>query len=421
MNLKTEIRHQMHAAAIKRLGSGGVFIALAYAAFETIWALLVYSIFPSKAAVGIVIGGFYLLLLLSLAFLFPLFNKFSARKLLLTALAVNSVVMIFYAVVYYLLQINAATIMQAQTLFFTLAAINAIFMAVRIQSMGILLRMNSLKKEIDSNENFMYMFANVGWILGPLMVGIVSKIFRVDFLILIIVMIAASACLLIATYITAFSQKVLRQEKQKRMQKVNVFKNLRLFFSNKKRIVSYILSSGLEVWWTIPYIFIPIEMITTYGMNVQHVGIFMFLLCIPLILIEFFMRKKITVPLREIMMFGFGFVGTMGFIAVVTNNVYVILGSFIIASFGMGLLEPATESYFFKITNEEESERFYGSFMTSKHVGGTISKFLLAGVLLFAPLKIGIILISIIMIVFAIIAVEHKKKKHKKSSTKRKK
>jgi len=197
------------------------------------------------------------------------------------------------------------------------------------------------------------------------------------------------------------------------MQKINVFKNLRMFFRSKKRLVSYILSSGLEVWWTIPYIFIPIEMIEHYGFGVKEVGIFMFLLCLPLIIIEFFMRRQLSVSLRKVIMFGFGFVGTFGFIAAMTGNIYLFLGSIIIASFGMGLLEPTTESYFFSITNQEESERFYGSFMTSKHIGGTVSKFALAAILFFAPLRIGLIFISILMIVFAMIAVPKKNKKHK--------
>jgi len=388
--------HKQHTTttAIKRLGITSILIAFAYVSIETIWSLFIYSMFPNASTVGFVMGILAVALFLYLAFLFPLFNKFSARSILFFAVSANAIVFALFA-----FTTNPAV-------FFILALINGGFTALRIQSIGIILRNNSSLKRIAKDENILYLLANVGWLIGPIIAGFVA-----DKLSIQSVLILASLFMLLSVYTVTFSQKAFGRRKAKEMQHINVFKNLWLFFRSKKRIISYILSSGVEIWWTVPYIFIPIEMVEKQGMSYGNVGLFLFFLVIPLIIVEYIMRKKERTQLRKIMGLGYLIAAICGIVAACSPGIIILLFALVIGSFGMGLLEPSVDGYFFRINKQEESQRFYGSFMTSKMAGSLFSKFVIASVLLFFSLRVAIGVVSVCMIGMAFLSIKEKKKR----------
>ena len=71
-----------------------------------------------------------------------------------------------------------------------------------------------------------------------------------------------------------------------------------------------------------------------------------------------------------------------------------------IASFGMAIVEPNTEAYFFDILKGKEEYRYYGPYNTTVHIGLIIGSALGAIILLFLPFKFLFILYSALMFIF---------------------
>lgn len=399
MSFRNHRKLNLHARAVKGLGIDAVFISLAYSAVETIWSIYIFSFFPSASSVGLVTALFSIASLASLFFLFPLFKRFSPQKLMFASVAINAVILALFAHI------------TQPWLFIILGVLNAVFMGIRVQSFGVLLRYNSTKKNINKNENHIFFTMNFGWIIGPLVAGFISNAYTVRG-----VLVTASAFLLLSVYSITYNQKYLKNKIKPVTNKIKVLQNAKMFFKDKERVFSYCLSGGIEVWWVIAYIFTPIVMIERYGFSLIDVGIFLFLIIIPMMLIEYIVQRKEVIKLKRTIGFGYLFAALIGISISFISNIYVFLGGLIIASLGMGLLEPATQSYFFRITKQNESERFYGSFMTAKQAGSFVGKMIMAGVILFFSFHIGIFAIGSVMLVLGIWSLrfkKHHKVKHK--------
>lgn len=394
MEFRSGRRQNFRSLAIRSLGFNGVLIGLAFASMETIWPILLYSFYPNSSTVGFITAGLSIILLTGFAFLFPLFNKYSAKTLLFASVSLNALMFALFAYV------------QNPIIFLILAGINAIFMALRVQAFGILIKNNSSARTINKNENLMYLLANIGWIIGPLIAGFVANEFSVG-----AVLILASIFLVISVYSITITGGVLDHYKQKHMKNVSVFKNLTSFFSKKKRVFSYLFSAGLEIWWTLPYIFLPLE-ILKQGMDMSSVGLFLFFLCVPLFLTESIVQRKEIRNLKKLFFIGYLFAGVCALIAAFVGNIYLTMVMVVIASFGIGLVEPTAESYFFSIVNSEQATRYYGSFFTSKQIGSFFGRIVIATILLSLSLKYGILFVSIVMFVLASLATLKHKRKH---------
>ncbi|MBN1175265.1 MFS transporter [Candidatus Woesearchaeota archaeon] len=380
-----------HIKAIHSLGLNATLIGLAYAAVETVWSIYIYSFFPNESQMGFVSAIFSLATLASLLFAFPLFKKFSPHKLLFASVGINSIILALFAHIH------------SPIMLIIFGTLNAILIGVRVQAFGVLLRHNSTNKKIFTDEKYVYLLMNIGWIIGPLVAGYIANTIATR-----AVMVFASIALLLSVYSITYNQKTFRKEKQELKEHISIILNIKDFFRNKKRILAYCLSGGLEVWWAIPYIFLPVIMIELYGFNIKTVGMFLFAIEIPLIITEYIMQKKDIKNIRKIMGIGFFIASAMALIAGLTGNIYIILGAFVTGSFGIGFVEPNVESFFFSITKEKESERFYGSFMTAKQVGSFVGKAIVATILLTLPIQVGILSVGLVVFILGIWSIKGK-------------
>jgi hypothetical protein len=78
----------------------------------------------------------------------------------------------------------------------------------------------------------------------------------------------------------------------------------------------------------------------------------------------------------------------------------------VLASIGMAMVEPTTESYFFDITKEIDRDRFYGPYNTSLDVFTGIALFIVAGMLLVFPFKSIFIFFGVGMLFFAFLSLK---------------
>lgn len=381
---------------MRNLGFNAILMALAYASVESIWPIYLTGFFATSASIGFVVAFLTFLRFCGLAFLFPLFHKYSARSLLFSALAINALAFTLFAFT------------KNKFFFFTVAIINVFFMGLRTQAFGILIRNNSSLKEINKNESLIYLVANIGWVIGPLIAGLIADKFSVE-----TVLIFASIFLLSSTYSITFSKKLLEQHKGKDFEHINIFRNFKYFFKDKRRTISYILSGGLEIWWAIPFIFIPLEIIKQ-GLPISYVGFFLFAIGIPLMIVEYNLEHLKKIKYHKLLFTGYGIVAIAGIIAFFIQNIYLLMGIIVLASIGMGFLEPTVESFFFTVVSNSQTQQFYGSFMTAKMTGGIIGRLLLAIILLTLPLQTGILIVAIILVFFAFLG---RSTKHLKKTT----
>lgn len=391
MEFRSRRKHHAKGLAIKALGINSVLIALAFACLESIWPIYVHDFFPSSSQVGFVTSGLAVVALIGFLFLFPVFNKFTARGVLFTSVAVNAMIIAIYAFT------------KNPLVFLFLAIINALFISLRVQAFGILLRINSSLKNINNNENQMFMLVNTGFVVGPLLAGFVADKLSVNAVLLL-----SSLFLLLSVYSITMYTTVLEKKKQHELKKISPLNNIKHYFKSERRTLSYILTCGLELWWAIPYIFIPLEMIKL-GLPIYYVGIFLFLLCIPNIIVEQKMARKTPKNLITIIITGYMITFFFGVVAAFSVNIYIILLCLILASFGLGYLEPTVESHFFSVVSEEQAERYYGTYFTAKRVGGFVGQFGMAVILLFLPISIGIFIVSLVMFSLAMVAAKHKR------------
>ena len=87
------------------------------------------------------------------------------------------------------------------------------------------------------------------------------------------------------------------------------------------------------------------------------------------------------------------------------SNIYVILSLLVLASFGMAMVEPTTEAYFFKILKKKSEEnRFYGPYNTTIDVNSFIGRLTGAAVLLILPFNYLFILYALFMFLMFILS-----------------
>jgi len=369
------MEHKLHGLSlikkgysIKKLGAVIFFSTIAFALASTVWALYIRSFLPNDAIVGLVSSFFILISIISYFLIIPLVESSDKYRLL-----IGSSIMI--VVGYFLYSITHSFI-----LFLILASIMAFLGAIRASALGLLVRSNSKKKALSKNEGFIYTLANVSSLIGPLLVSFL--LFEAG---LKNVFLVASLFLLFSVLLLKFS-KINPGEKRKSLHK-KVLINFLGFFKDKHRVKAYFLRVGVTFWWSLVYIYIPLLMIKT--LKIFWVGIFLAVVTIPLIFLEYpFGKLASKRGYRKLFFMGFLIPAIFSLLCFLFyQNIYFILASITLASIGLAMLEANTEAYFFDITKGKEEQRYYPPYNTSIDAGHMIGR--LAGflVLFLFPFK----------------------------------
>jgi MFS family permease len=112
---------------------------------------------------------------------------------------------------------------------------------------------------------------------------------------------------------------------------------------------------------------------------------------------------------KPFMVSGFLILSLFALVAFFVNNIFIVLGLLVLASFGSALIEPSGEAYFFKLVPKTKEEKFYGPFLTYANIWGTIGNLVTAGILIFLPFRFVFLGLSLSMLVFAYLSTRLKK------------
>ncbi|MCA9485504.1 MAG: MFS transporter [Nanoarchaeota archaeon] len=362
------LKKSEHPQTITLLSVIGMLTALGSASINTIWAVYLNSFFQNDVYVGLFSSILTIVAFASYFVFIPIIEKRDKAKIYTFSL-------ILFTAFYVLFAINTSFIFMA-----ILAIIMTAMISLRITSYGILVKQLSNKQNLSSNEGLVYTYANIAFVLGPLIAGFISAKFGFKWVFLL------SAIFMLIGFIIFKSSKITGEKGKKRLDK-NIFKNFKDFFKKKDRVIAYFISSGITMWWTLIYLFVPLYIIRQ-GMHELTIGIFLFAVAVPLIALEIlFSNKAGKHGFKKIFKTAYLLIAAISVLAFFFSNIYVVLSLLVLASVGLAMLEPTTQAYFFDILKGKEQYRYYGPYNTCMDTGGLIAKLSGTALLVFLPFK----------------------------------
>ena len=383
--LKREKLLRYNFVGIGKLSLIAVLVTFSASFVDTIWAVFLYGYLKNNAYVGFFSAFLTLISFISFFWFIPLIEKNDKDKLFIAAIVFSIVSYLLFAVV------------KNIYLIFFVALLSTLAINLRIASFGIIVRDNSNKKELVKDEGVLYSLYNTGWLLGPLAVGFIAS--RFDYR---GVFISAALFLVLALYFFWIFH-IIDYAKKKHFDK-DIFKNFKDFFKKKDRVIAYLLGGGVNFWWVLIYLYMPLY-IYEQGLAIWWLSGFFVVVLLPTVIFAYpFARLANQIGFRKIFVIGYIVLALSALICFMLNDIYWIVGVLIFASIGIAMLEATSEAYFFDISKDGESERFYGPYNTTIDLNHFVAKFVPSLLLITLPFKTVFLLFAGFMIGFAILS-----------------
>ncbi len=360
-------------------------LSLAFSFTDTIWAVYLDSFVHNISIVGFISAFLTLISFVSFFFITTLIEKSSKTKLF-------SISLFLFFISYLLFAINSNFYVVV-----VLAVLVTVLHTLRITSFGILVKEDSGKTQLSRNEGLMYTFMNLAWLVGPLIAGFISDKYGISLIFVL-------SAIFILVSLLFFRMSRIRDPGIREREHPNVLKNFRDFFKDKDRGLAYVLGGGVNFWWSLIYVFIPVFIVEN-GLHIKWVGYFLFAIAMPLIIFSYHFSKLAgKVGFKKIFRVGFLIPCLMAFLCFFVGNIYLILLVLVFASIGLSMLESTTESYFLDILKGKEELRFYGPYNTTIDVNHFVSRLFPSLLLLFLPFEFIFLFYGLAMFVFFLLS-----------------
>ena len=365
------------------------FMALAYSLIITVWSVYIKSFVGEDYIVGFVISFLTIISLLSYIFTIPIIKKYNKSKIF-------KKVIFLLAVFYAILALNKSFYG-----FLGIATLVTFLSTLRINSFGIMIKENSSNKEISKNEGLIYTFLNMAWLIGPIIAGFFAFLFGTRFIFLI-------ASILFLLVLILFDFSGINSTKAFKRNNKHKFKELLTFFKDKHRIFAYLLGGGVNFWWVLIYIFMPLYIIEQ-GFGTQYIGYFLFAVAIPLILFEYpFSRLIGKLKYKTLFKIGYLIPAVLAFLCFFMTNSYILFLLLILSSLGLAMIEPTTEAYFLRLMNQKQELKYYGIYNTTIDLSMLVAAFISSSILLIFPFKFLFLLFALIMFLLFLLSFKTK-------------
>ncbi|MFH1308037.1 MAG: MFS transporter [archaeon] len=342
--------------AIDKLGASYLVSLIGLASVGAIWSIYLDSFLHSAAYVGFLTTFFTVISLLACFFIVPFVEKYSKSKLFALSIFI-------FIISYFIFSIYTNFY-----LVIFLGVLLAVAVSLRITTFGIIVRDKSKEQEVSKNEGLIYSIFNLGWFVGPLIAGYVVSIygFRAVFF--------YSAVLLFLSLFVFKKFKINDNRKEKRID-YNIVKVTVDFFKKRERVFAYMTGGAVNFWMALLYVYIPIYIVES-GYEDVWVGVFLAGVVIPTILTEYYFGKLAGKKgFKKMFLIGYLILFVSAILCFFFPEFYYIFPILVISSFGISMVEPTTEAYFFDIVNEKERDKYYGPYNTAIDVGSALATF----------------------------------------------
>lgn len=384
--LKT--RGTIKISPLKRLGIMLFVGAIAFSLISTIWAIYLDSFLKNAAYVGLFSALITFVSFVSYFLIIPLVE--SSNKIKLSVMS-SILIMVGYF---------SYNLIEKFSLLILVALIVTIAATIRITCNGLLIRHNSKTKELAKNEGMMYTIANLAYLIGPLLAGIILSKYGLNTIFLV-----AAGFLLLSSIITSFSK--LKDLKIKKKIDNDLIRNFKEFFKNKERVKIYSLSAGITFWWSLIFIYLPLMIIR--NLNNSYVGYFLFLIAVPLILFEYpFGKLAGKKGYKKLFVLGFAIPGILALSCFFYTNIWFVMIAMIVSSIGLAMIESTTESYFFDTLKGEQDQKYYAPYNTAIDTGNLLGELVAGLTLLVLSMKFVFLVYSVGMFILVIVALKTK-------------
>jgi len=376
-----------------RIGKLGIvlfFTSLSAAFVGSIISIYVNSFVNNESIVGFIFTALVLVSIIANFMIIPLVESRSKKKLFIYAGALTALGYFAYSI------INNFKI------FILIAVCVTILTSMRIAAAGLLIEHSSNKRNLSKNEGLMYTFINLAWVIGPLIVGLILA--KLD--VLKYIFLLSSGLMIIAVILFVFF-RINYSGKRKKLDS-HPLKNFKDFFKNKHRVKAYVLSGGVNLWWGLIFIYMPLLIIK--NLSDSWVGFFLFFTTVPLIFLEYYFGSLASRRgYKKIFLWGYLIPAAAAIISFFFfSNIWIIIIALSLASIGLSMIEGTTEAYFFDILKPREDQRFYSPYNTAVDAGNLFGEFIPAIILLFLPFKSIFLFYAICMLTLGFLSLNIK-------------
>lgn len=357
----------------------------AYTLASPVYPLFVKSLIGNDSYVGYfaaILASLMIIYSFAIQPLLARFKKISILKFGLIGMSFSFVAIYFTNSIYTLLAIELF-----RTFFLTCAYVPT----------ALLIRDVANKKNLGKTEGFYFTVANLAWMIGPLIGGLIANAYGLREVFLM------SAILPLLSFVIINSKKF---KEHNRIHKENhsIPVNFLEFLKSRSRALLFMMTLGLLFWWSMIYTFIPLY-INDSGFSVETVGIVLFMVVLPLILLEVPAGNLADkFGYKKFFFFGFFLMSALAVLTFFVNSPIIVLTLIVCGSIGAAFVEPLREAYFFEITAAKDENRFYVIHRIAVPIGQLLGPLIFSTFLLFSTYRYLFLFIGTLMLIFSMIS-----------------
>ena len=237
--------------------------------------------------------------------------------------------------------------------------------------MGLLVRDLATAANIAIKEGRRYLFINLGWLIGPLLAGYVARFISIEAVFLVISgLFSVALAYLWRLHHDGHPAMMTEGEVEHGHEAIGALVE---FLRRPRLRTVFVLAVGLELWWVISSIYVPLAVIDLgYGPDI--VGWVVTGGIVPLVLLEVWVgRQAQERGTRPFLVAGFLILGLgAASFPLVGFSPGLLLFMFAAVNVGAAFIEPLTEAYFFEVATLEEATRFFGIYNASEPMAGLL-------------------------------------------------
>lgn len=335
--------------------------AIGWSIIDTVQSPFLNNVLGSEVSVGLFAGALTIISLISLVASTPLIEAFQERRL--WVLASLGLILSFFLVSYF----------ESAGLILVLLALATVFKSIERATYGIMFKDQTTSEDLGKNEGILYSLDNAGWMIGPLLAGILVTYASRQ------AMYGVAALFMILAVL--FLRHIHTDTKSHAVQDTSWRESLR-FFQDKRRVHTYILGGLKSAFFSFAYIYGPLILLHN-GYGNHHISIMFFLLALAPLLFNYpagQLADKFGAP--RVLTLGYTLIFLGGFAALLSPPMY---GPWLLplCALGVGLISPVAETNYFRVVGENDEE-WYGTYNTTYDVFSGVSRFGTAGILAFS-------------------------------------
>lgn len=369
-----------------------LIIGVANGAFWTMFPLILHYILGSVSQVG-----FYHAMIACVSFVTSLcsavlFSRFSKVGIMHVSFGI--------IIASFILMTVANTIWHLG-LFDILRAICLMIIGI---SLSLFVRDFAGKTSLAKDEGRYYLFANMGWFVGPVLGGVCMQFLGKESVFLL------AAFLYSCAFFLFVHQHLVKKHPHlhhgKHFEPVHeLLRNLWEFVKNREFRIVFLIALGLNFWWAVFYIYGPLR-IAAMDFSSTVVGAVMSASILPLILLEYGIGKRgDIVGVKRYIICGFCMLAAfvLSFFFLEQWPLILIL-SFVLVNIGAAFIEPLHGVYFFKAVAKKDCARFFGIYNTADPIANVFGPLLMSSMIVWGGVTYAWMGVATILFGFAITA-----------------